>query len=102
MRPASSFRFSHLCTPNVVPLTRGPLLAVAWSGGFGSRRLLYRANGNLIRITDGPYVIFGQRHHGLRVSGCAYELHLQAVRFIDFDYGAKISATQSVLRQVTV
>ena len=69
---------------------------------FGSRRLLNGANGDLIGIANGSYVVFGQRDHGLRVSRCSYELDLNAVRFIDFDYGAKVAATQTALGQVAL
>jgi hypothetical protein len=61
-------------------------------GWFGSCRLLNRANGYLIGVADWPYVICGQGNHRLRVSGRSYELDLDAVRLIDFDYGAKIAA----------
>jgi hypothetical protein len=61
-------------------------------GWFGSCRLLNRANGYLIGVADWPYVICGQGNHRLRVSGRSYEFDLDAVRLIDFDYGAKIAA----------
>jgi hypothetical protein len=79
-----------------------PVLAVAWNGGFGSRRLLYRANGYLIGVADGPYIMYGQGDDRLRVSGCSYELDLDAVRLIDFHHRAEITATQPVLGQVAV
>jgi hypothetical protein len=87
--------------PKVVPVRRGLLLAVASNGGFGSR-LLNGANGDLIGIPNWPHVVFGERDYSLRVPRCSHELDLNAVRFIDFDYGPKIAATKAVLGQVPV
>jgi hypothetical protein len=46
---------------------------------FGSRRLLNRANSDLIGVTDWPYVVFRQGDDRLRVSRCSYELDLESV-----------------------
>jgi hypothetical protein len=85
-----------------MPFRRGPPLAVAWNGWFGSRRPPNRANRYLIRVADWPHVIYGQSDYRLRVSGCSYELDLHAVGFIDFDDGAKIPATQPMLGHVAI
>jgi hypothetical protein len=76
--------------------------ATLGGGRFSSRRLLNRANGDLVGIADGSDVVYGQGDHRLCVSGCSYELDLEPIRLINFDNGAKIAATQPVLGQVAV
>jgi len=69
---------------------------------FGSCRPFDRANRNLIGVANRSNVVCRQGDHSLRASGCPHELDLDAIRLVDFDDGAKIAATQSMVGHVSV
>ena len=53
-------------------------------------------------VTDGPNVMAAEGKQGGRLAGRGHELDFQAIRLIDFDHGAYVTTTESVVSQIPI
>jgi hypothetical protein len=60
------------------------------------------ADRDQISLADRTNVGDPKGHESLRLAGREHELNVETVRRVDVDHGAKITATQALLRQVAI
>jgi len=60
------------------------------------------ADRDQISLADRTNVSGPKRHESLRFAGREHELNVETVRRVDVDHGAKITATQTLVRQVAI